>query len=159
MENEAAEKKTSIKKKLLIAFAVLIAVWLLVSVLWYIWREVTYSPYVENIEQNGYSDFLVPSYVVNVDNCSYSVKYPGYLSLTGNLGVWPDDDILQLIIWPELDGSYSYGIRLEADDTMYYIYIDEYGNAIDEGDSELTEQYRDKITSALDAADNFWNLK
>ncbi len=157
-DNEKASKKMSVKKILLALVAVLVSLWLIISVLWYIWREVTYSHYVENIEQSGYSGFLVPSYAVDEDGYTFSVKYPDYLSLAGNLSVWPDDDGVVLIIWPELDGGYTYGVRLVMEDSLYDAYIDETGSAVYDSDSNAVEQYHNEIVAAIDAAHEFWDL-
>lgn len=96
----------------------------------------------------------------------YTVKYPDYLSLTGNLAVcFPgtDEDPFTdgLIIWPKALVGYEYGVMLnsrEDDGSGYMFYIYAEGNAVDGEYQPVAEAYREVIRELMERAQNTWNL-
>lgn len=106
-----------------------------------------------------------PFAVKDEDGFDYSVKYPDYLSLTGNLAVgFPgtDEDLFTdgLIIWPKFSGGYEYGVildSLEEGGDGYMFYIDVQGNAIEDKYRQVSEKYADVIAELLERADGYWS--
>jgi len=114
------------------------------------------------------TDAIVPRYIYkDTDGFDYSVKYPDYLSFTGNLAVgFPgtDEDPFTdgLIIWPKYNSGYEFGIMLnpkEPGSEGWMFYIDAYGNAIDPEYQPIAAEYSDVISELLNRAFNFWNIK
>lgn len=116
--------------------------------------------------QTAMSTSVVPRYAFkDIDGFDYSVKYPDYLSVTGNLAVgFPgtDDDPFTdgLIIWPKLFGGYKYGVildSLEEGGDGYMFYVDPLGNAVEAEYQPIAEKYEAVITQLLERAGLVWN--
>lgn len=110
---------------------------------------------------------LFPTYAgKDGEGFDYTVKYPDYLSLTGNLAVgFPGTDENPftdgLIIWPKVSGGYEYGVILssrESDGNGYMFYIDTQGNALDPEYQPLAEAYEEIIGELLARAESRWQL-
>jgi len=151
------------KKKLTRLSGILFALFVLLNISWFAWRSVKYAPYGEGMEYNNLS-FMVPRYkMTDEDGYDYSIKYPDYLTSTGNLcvGIPASDENMftdALIIWPLVTGGYEYGILLHDEDNSYQIYVDENGNALDDSCDVIIEQHRSNIDSLLDKASAVWNI-
>lgn len=163
--NEGSKPK--LWKWVRIPLIILLGAVLLLNLLWFGWRHIAYSRYDGGMTRTEMSSALFPSYAAkDEDGFDYSVKYPDYLSVTGNLAVGfsgteenPFTD--GLIIWPKLFGGYEYGVMLnskETDSNGYMFYIDEQGNAIDEEYRPVAERYSDVIAELLSRAGNRWTL-
>jgi hypothetical protein len=116
------------------------------------------------MDENSFSSWIVPRYLyTDAEGYDYSVKYPGYLSLTGNLCVsFPvsDDNYFTdcLIIWPKVSGDYEYGVILSEGDESYQIYIHADGSAVNPEDSAVVTRKQDDIHTLLQKAEEMWNL-
>lgn len=92
------------------------------------------------------------------------VKYPDYLSFTGNIYVGlsatnenPYHD--GLIAWPTLGGDFSFGVVLyEEDGTEYQVYIDSERNALSQEDEEVISRHSDNISTLFSMADEQWGI-
>ena len=156
------------KKKILTSLFVLLAVFFLLNLIWLGWRHWAYAGFAEGMTRTETSSALFPTYAAkDEDGFDYTVKYPDYLSLTGNLAVgFPGTDENPftdgLILWPKLSGGYEYGVILnsrETDDTGYMFYIDAQGSALDAEYEALAEKYRDVIAELLERAESVWALE
>ena len=155
--------KTGRKKAVKIILCVLI-VFLVINSCWYTWRFLKYSRYSVGMEKNPFYTWLVPRYKwTDADRFDYGVKYPEYLSFTGNLSVGmptvgedPFSDFL--IIWPKFFGGYEYGVSLNDGDLAYQIEINEDGTAVDPQYAELAERCRETIDILLARADEMWHI-
>ena len=142
-----------------------LALFILVNAAWFIWRTVRYGAYCEGMEKNEVATWIVPRYVhADADGFDYGVKYPDYLSLTGNLSVgWPaesDDPFTDgLIIWPKAFGGYEYGVMFREGNQWLQIYIRADGSAADPEDSEVAAHYQEKIAELLRRAEEMWDLE
>lgn len=84
------------------------------------------------------------------DGFDYSVKWPDYLSFTGNFavgfpGTSEDPFTDGLIIWPKIFGGYEYGVILKDPNDPsngYMFYITPDGQAIDAEYQEIAVQCR-----------------
>ena len=117
------------------------------------------------MEENVFSSWLVPRYVhTDADRYDYGVKYPDYLSFTGNLSVGlpaTDDNPFTdfLIIWPKLSGGCEYGVSITEDGKEYQIYIHADGSAVRPEDSEVVARNQDHINALLGRAEAMWDIK
>ena len=72
-------KKTAIRAALC-----LLMLFVLSNICWFVWRAEKYGAYIEGMETNYFSTWIVPRYTyTDADGYDYGVKYPDYLSLTG----------------------------------------------------------------------------
>lgn len=79
---------SSVKRKIMKIVAVVIGIFALLNLFWFGWRQIRYSAFTDGMEQTELSTPLVPRYAVkDRDSFDYSVKWPDYLSFTGNLAV------------------------------------------------------------------------
>ena len=97
-----------------------------------------YDAYCKGWKKNPFATWIVPRYVyTDADGYDYGVKYPEYLSITGNMSVGLpaiDDNPFTdfLIVWP---------------------------TAVNPEDSEIVERCQDTINDLLNRAKKMWNLK
>jgi len=72
-----------------------------------------------------------------------------------------DDSVLDsLLIWPQKDGSYKYGVILSYRGTNYQVYISQSGdNAIYEEYQWLVDMYKPHIQQYLAMANAMWDLE
>lgn len=145
----------------------LLSVFFLLNLLWFGWRHMAYAGFAEGMTRTEVSSFLFPTFASkDGDGFDCTVKYPDYLSLTGNLAVgFPGTDENPftdgLIIWPKALGGYEYGVMLnsrEDDGSGYMFYIDAQGNAVDEEYQPAAEEYREVIGELLERAEGAWSL-
>ena len=153
-------KKTALK----IVICILI-IFVLINVFWFAWRAVKYGAYSEGMQKNDIPEWLVPRYVyTDADGYDYSVKYPDYLSFTGNMSVGlpstPDNIFTDfIVIWPKPFGGYKYGASLTVDDTNYQIYINGDGSSVYPENNELAALFQDTINDLLERAGEMWDLE
>ena len=153
------------KSKVLKAAICILGIFLAFNVFWYIWRNVKYGPYIKGMRESEIPDWIVPRYYyVDDEGYDYSVKYPDYLSFTGNMSVGlpsadgnPFTDFL--IIWPKLDGRYEYGVSLTVEGTNYQIMINDDGSAIDSKFSGIVASCKETIDILLLKGDKMWHLE
>ena len=155
------------KKIIKTALLALLAVFILLNLLWFGWRHMAYAGFAEGMTRTEVSSFLFPTFASkDEDGFDYTVKYPDYLSLTGNLavgfpGTEEDPFTDGLIIWPKAPGGYEYGVMLnsrEDDGSGYMFYIDAQGNAVDGEYQPVAEEYREVIDELLERAEGAWSL-
>lgn len=153
------------KKKLLRISGVILGAFILFNVFWFAWRSIKYNVYSENIEKGRLFSIITPRYTeVDDDGFDYLVKYPDYLSFTGNLSVgFPADGdnpfMDALIVWPKTGGVYEYGVLLyEENWDGYQIYIDAHGNAVDDAHVDIIIRHRVNIEQLLEKADGKWGV-
>lgn len=154
-------------KKTFKGILVVVCIFAVLNLVWLGWRHIVYSQYTDGMTQTAMSTSVVPRYAFkDIDGFDYSVKYPDYLSVTGNLAVgFPgtDDDPFTdgLIIWPKLFGGYKYGVildSLEEGGDGYMFYVDPLGNAVEAEYQPIAEKYEAVITQLLERAGLVWNL-
>ena len=156
--------KTGKKSALRIVLCIAV-IFLLLNAGWYGWRTVRYGAFTKGMEQNDLGTWIVPRYLhTDADGYDYSVKYPDYLSVTGNLSVGlpaEDDNPFTdfLVIWPKVFGGYEYGISLTEGETNYQIYIHADGSAVDPRQREIAERNKETIEDLLQKADAMWDIR
>ena len=107
----------------------------------------------------------MPRYIqTDAEGFDYGVKYPDYLTLTGNLSVGlPSTEETMftdcLIIWPKAFGGYEYGVILYPGEESFSIYIHGDGSAVYPEDSELVARYQETIDTLLCRAVEMWDLE
>ena len=147
--------------KIILAAAIMFAAY---NVVWFAWSHSKYGKLSSGMEENEFSNFVTPRYIfTDADQYDYLVKYPDYLTFTGNLSVGmpaadenPFTDAL--IIWPALSGSYEFGVILYEEGNGYQVYIDADGNALSKEYEEVVSRHSDNIKNLLMMADNRWGI-
>lgn len=152
------------RKIILKAAIFLTLVFFAVNVVWFAWSRGKYSAFAKNLERNeDVETFLTPRYIrTDSEGFDYGVKYPDYLTLTGNLSVGMPTDgenmyTDAIIIWPEPDGDYEYGALLYDEEGSWQIEIDREGNALDTEYQEVVERHMGNIRVLLKKAERMWN--
>ena len=153
------------KKAILRAASMLLVSVLLVNVTWYWWRAERYRPYIAGMQPQVFHTVLAPCYyATDAEGYVFSVAYPGYLSVTGNLCVGtpmgadgnPFTDAL--IIWPRENGGYDYGLLLYDGQTGYQIMADRLGHALDSALEHVVQAHAPSVEVLLQKANAWWAL-
>ena len=153
------------RRKILKIVSIIVAVFVAYNAVWFAWSHTKYGKYTDGMEEMEISNLITPRYVYTSDDrYDYLVKYPDYLSFTGNMSVGlPASDenpfTDALIIWPTISGKYELGVLLyEEGGTEYSVYIDADGNALSEDDKDVVFRHRDAIKDLLIKADEKWSI-
>ncbi|WP_146551442.1 hypothetical protein [Rummeliibacillus sp. SL167] len=113
------------KRKLLFAIFIIIAVFVLINIIWFVAIKVQYAPYERVVPLN--EKFDVHHVDDNKKNVVYGYETPAYLHLTGNLYYtqkYPKKQIAYtFIIWPKLFKDEEYGVILQEEGESYQIEI------------------------------------
>ena len=153
------------KKIILRIVLIIIIVFVAYNAAWFAWSHIQYGKLTDGMEKAEFSNFITPRYIcTDDDRYDYLVKYPDYLSFTGNMSVGlpsvnenPFTDAL--IIWPKINGKYELGVLLYDDDgTGYSVYIDSEGNALSEEDKDVVSRHTEAIKDLLIKADEKWEI-
>ena len=147
--------KLSKGKKIIILLMVICLLFGVYNLIWYFTTQVKYSTYSENMDE------FIPnrSYVLEgEDGYLYNVKYPDYLSFTGNLGVSNNNNEVSIIIWPSIFGEDKYGLKIDTIDDSYEIIIDREMKAEVSEDDKIIEKYKEEIEKLFQKADERWNI-
>ena len=146
--------------------AIIIATFAVYNVLWFTWSHVTYGKFSGGLEEDEFSNFVIPHYFcMDEDSYNYAVKYPDYLHFTGNMSVGlpvTEEQFFtdSLIIWPKLSGGYEFGALLyDEDGIAYQIYIDYNGKALSKEDEGVISRHSDNISTLLKKADEKWHIR
>lgn len=145
---------------LLRILGIILSIWLLLTLIWFSWSRIFFSGYSNEMKPNEFSNFITPRYYKNDEQYTYFVKYPDYLSTTGNLAVSVRGDeagVQAFLIWPTLFGEQKYGLIIDDETGSYQIYTDKEGKPIDAGYREITDRYSSDIADIVTAANNAWN--
>lgn len=140
------------KSKIIIAVSSIFVLFSIFNLLWYLSYK-NYSNYSENLEE------FVPrkSYVLKKEGYLFNVKYPDYLSFTGNLAVATNDEKIALIIWPSYFGKTKYGIQIEDEDKMIHsIMIEKNRKAVNSKDRKMIESNMVDIKSLFQKSEVMW---
>lgn len=132
----------------------LFLLFLLYNIFWLVWRTHKYSEYTQDFEP--LTKYM--RYVHTDEDYTYNIKLPDYLSYTGNLCVATRDGKYALLIWPQKNGQYEYGVQLEIDKKIYSIMIDEQLNTNDPQDQSLIVPYKQTIIDLFNKATDMWNI-
>lgn len=146
--------------KLLVA---IIPFLIILNIAWFSWRQSHYSRFTDDFNETPFSTIWVPRYSKSdPDGFDYSVKYPDWLTFTGNLavgftGTEENPVTAALIIWPKLSGGYEYGVIISSnEENSYRFYVDANGNPLDREYQEISEKYKSTITAMLSKAKGIW---
>lgn len=153
------------KKKLIMGIILTIAgLFFALNIGWAIIRNAECRPFVKGLDKLETSTLMVPRYAAQDENgCTYAVKYPDYLSLTGNLSVClPEENgnlfVDSLIVWFAPGKKFEYGVVIYDDGAMYQIETDSEGNPLDTEFKDITDKHKENIEFLIDRANQRWNL-
>jgi hypothetical protein len=146
------------KKKLKISIIVISSILILFggyNLFWYLSVKSTYDPLAVGFEKAPFS-----GRILDEKDYSYYIKYPDYLSFTGNLCVSTADDSLTLFIWPGIYSQNEYGVQIlnPEDQVIYNIMVDKNGHTDKIYDAPLIEQNKDMIKALFDKANEKWDI-
>ena len=156
--------KNKIKLVLKIVLAAAI-VFVAYNVLWFAWSHLRYGKLSSGMEESEISTFVTSRYFyTDADGYNYLVKYPDYLTFTGNLSVGmpttnENSFTDSLIIWPTLSSKYEFGAVLyDEEGTEYQVQIDANGNTLSKEYEDVVSRHRANIEALLSKADHKWNI-
>ena len=147
-----------------IAVAIVIA-FAVFNAAWFAWSHIKYGKLSDGKEAAEFNSLFDKRYLYSdADRFDYLVKYPDYLSFTGNMSVGlpassdnPFTDAL--IIWPTITGKYELGALLyDEDGTEYSVYIDAQGKALSKEDEDVVARHSESIQALLKKADEKWGI-
>lgn len=132
------------KKKIVRCIWIALGICIIVFHIFWIYNYLLFSKYID-----GLNEFIkFQSYSVLEDDFIYHVKFPSYLSFTGNLAVSTKNSEYTLIIWPSRFRDTRYGVmipienntfasimlnqEMKSEDVYDQIYIDENMEQIEE---------------------------
>ena len=122
---------------------------------WFANRCLIYYPLTENIPKHVSG---VYAYYDPESKYNYNVKFPNYLSFTGNLAISSNNGE-GLIIWPGFFGKdYTYGLMLEYKGKIHQIYVDNMMNPIDTDPDkkEILDANKDTAQALKQGAQIIW---
>lgn len=139
-------------KKILSYLAIVFVVF---NIFWYTWRSSKFKDFSQDMQE-----FDPNTSFVSTDKAGYlyNVKYPDYLSFTGNLAVASPDGKAGLIIWPNIVRGYEFGVQIEDGET-YNIKVDSKFKAYDKNFSKIVGKYKDDLNNLVKKAESFWNIE
>ena len=147
-------------KKILRIVGVIVAAIVLVFLLefcyrmiWTKWSTNKYQVYKSGMEELHKNDL----YCKSDGDYLFTVKYPEYPTLEGNLVIGRKDDAAGLTIWPKLFGGYKYGLQLKEDEVVYNIEIK--NGIVDKDYQDLVDQYKDEITILMKKVKEEWKIQ
>ena len=152
------------KKKILKIVLAAVIVFAAYNAIWFAWSHVKYGKLSGGMEEGDFGSFVTPRYVyTDADRYDYLVKYPDYLTFTGNMSVGcptTEENVFTdaLIMWPEVSGGYKFGVLLYENDMEYAIYIDSEGNALSKEDEDIVSRHSDIIRNLFMKADERWGI-
>ncbi len=152
------------KKKVLKIILAVVIVFAAYNLVWFAWSHIKYGKLSSGMVENEFSSFLTPRYIyTDADQYDYLVKFPDYLTFTGNLSVGmpaTDENFFTdaLIIWPTLSGKYKFGVILYEEGRGYQVYIDADGKALSAEYEDVASRHSDNIKKLLMMADNKWGI-
>lgn len=164
-KSEFLETRHPMKRKILKIVLIAAIVFAAYNAVWFAWSHIKYGKLTEGMEEAEFSNFVTPRYIyTDDDHYDYLVKYPDYLTFTGNMSVglpaaYENPFTDALIIWPKITGKYELGVLLyDEDGTEYSVYIDAEGNVLNEEDKDAVSRHREAIKDLLIKADEKWNI-
>ena len=147
--------------KIILAVVILFAAY---NLIWFAWSHIKYGKLSSGMNEGDYSSFVTPRYIYSdAEGYDYLVKYPEYLTFTGNMSVGmpaADENLFTdaLIIWPTISGKYRFGVILYEEGKGYQVYIDADGNAFSKEYEEVVSRHSDSIKNLLMMAENRWGI-
>ena len=172
------KKKKSVKFKIVVGIA---GLFVLYNIIWGVYTFIKWKPYCDAItsnekyqEERGYSITLGEHNTM--DNFTYHVALPRYLSFRGNLSACQteiagsDRPTVDLIIFPEMSGyrivtsliTYEHEEYDTTENGLGSIVLNEKMEFYEEPTEEekkLYEEYYPEIKNAFEKIDEMWGIK
>lgn len=157
--------KINAKKVIIIIVIIILVLFGLYNITWYQITHEKYDNFSEQMEKTFGKTYVKPfytSYSSFEKGYGYKVKYPDYLSYTGNLAITNNKDTT-LIIWPSIfsEENNEYGVIIQDNEKGYQIMIDKKANPIEEiyeDESKVLKEKKEEIRDLLNKANEKWNL-
>lgn len=138
---------------------VFLFLFLSLNIVWVLYREIRYGPLVENVPVN------YGVRIISIEDYSYSVTEPQYMSFSGNLSLTNELTDESLIIWPLFPNGYKYAVMLHDADSSksIFVYVDKNGNFLASTDGsneseEIFDKKREQVNEMVTLANDMWDL-
>ncbi|WP_062350432.1 hypothetical protein [Bacillus kwashiorkori] len=142
------------KRRILLTVIVLLGIFATWNIIWLIYVNVKFEKYMEAVPKND-----LGAHILEKDGYVFNVKKPEYLSFTGNLGVSKLNSLDGLIIWPLLFGGYEYGLRLQTEEGVLEITVDDNKELLQSKMNKTTyDKYKEDIEKLFAIAEEVWDL-
>ncbi|MDD7306137.1 MAG: hypothetical protein PUG67_06080 [Peptoniphilaceae bacterium] len=142
------KKNSNIVK--IVKYAILL--FIIYNMIWLLNVLVRYKPYTKGFETFEKNKSY---YSVGKNGYVYNVKYPNYLSFTGNMAISKDNDRIGLIIWPKIFGNFDLGLQINEDNEIYSYILDAKRK---DYNKSIIEKNRDDIEDLKKKAENKFNI-
>lgn len=165
------KERMQIVKKIGIVFAIIIAIFMLINLIWFLGIKIRYMNLTKGIDkvvqtqeekEEGIND---RSYEKVEDGYRYLVKGTDYLSNSGFACVSNEEGLVlntdekgnvisdngtnvTLFVWPKMFSGYTYGIDVENADESYQIEVDKNGDYI--ADEDVDPENQEKLKEVLE---------
>lgn len=140
-----------IRHKVISCICGLLVLIILVNGFWLLYVYQKYTPLSRGMQE----DIKLQSYNVVENEYIFNVKYPNYLSFTGNVAVATADEKIALIIWPGLFGN-EYRIQIEDDGVRNDVTVGADKRAQNPLHQEMLDKHREGIDIIFDRAKAKW---
>ena len=187
MKETSSKQRMSTPKKLIILFAVIMAIFAVINAVWYFGYKATYVELASKMDQTiDRVDGKTVHYTKTVKNYSFNLKMPAYLGKGGFLSVGDAEGAvtefdsnnnivssngtyITLFIWPQHFGRYQMGVDFydEATDLWEQVYIDSDLTIVSSENldsqhikylEELLSDYATEIQALIEAAETLWEI-
>lgn len=146
-------KNFILKHKMLSGVIGVVLLFVIYNAFWLIYTGTTYGKLSEGMIEDPK---WVSYHIIEDSGYIYSVKYPNYLSLTGNVAISSPDDRFSMIIWPRIFKD-EYGIMLaDEENNSYEIMVNKDGEAQIADNQAILDAHRDQVSLLLDKASSKW---
>lgn len=139
------------RHKILSCICGLLVLFIFVNGFWLLYTYQKYTPLSQGMQE----DVKFQSYHVVENEHIFNVKYPNYLSFTGNVAVATPDEKTALIIWAGLFGN-EYGIQIDEDGIRNEIMVDADKRAKNPLHQEMLDKHRKETDIVFDRAKTKW---
>lgn len=187
MKKVDREKHIPTSKKLLILFAIILAIFAIINAVWYFGYKATYNNLASKMEESvDRIDGKTTHYSKTFEKYNFTLKMPAYLGEGGFLSIGNTEGAVTeydsnynavssngiyvtLYIWPQYWGKYKMGVDFydEAADIWEQIYIDSKLNIVSSENFDkqyitylegLISEYSTEIQNLIQAAEKLWGI-
>lgn len=108
--------KQFVKKKAVVVIGVILILILIANGIWYFGVYQKYKPYCQGLAKNQMGDY----YGRDSEGYGFFTAMPAWMLNDGNLAVITANQDISLLIWPEIDGDYQYGVLVPDEEGISY---------------------------------------
>lgn len=149
-------KNFIIKHKIITSIIAILVLFITLNIFWFFYTGNKYGELTQGMIED---DARLSYHILESDQYVYNVKYPDYLSFTGNVAVGSPDNKAALIIWPGFFNQNKYGIQLIDDSGITNdIMVNKDMRALNPEYQEILNKQEQKVALVFDKAKNKWPI-